>query len=59
MIKAGSSAQVSFTLTKQELGFFDNNGKFIFEGGDFDIFIGTNSRDVQQETVNLPDSFGN
>ena len=59
MIKAGSSVQVSFTLTKQELGFFDNNGKFIFEGGDFDIFIGTNSRDVQQETVNLPDSFGN
>ena len=59
MIKAGTSTQVSFTLTKQELGFFDNNGKFIFEGGDFDIFIGTNSRDVQQETVSLPDSFGN
>jgi hypothetical protein len=26
------------------LGFYDNNGKWIFEKGDFEIFIGGNSQ---------------
>lgn len=59
MLKAGSSEQIIFTLTKEELSFYNNDGKFIFEAGDFDIFVGTNSRDVQTEMVSLPQFFGN
>lgn len=43
MIAAGGSQQVTFTLTDKELGFFDNNGKFIVEPGDFEIFVGGSS----------------
>lgn len=52
-LKAGQSEVVTFQLSKDELGFYDNNGKFIFESGEFDVFVGGNSRDVQQETVSI------
>ena len=35
--------QVSFTLTEKELGFYDNDGNFILESGDFSIFVGGDS----------------
>ena len=43
MLSAGESKVVSFTLTPNELGFYDNNGNFIVEPGDFDVWVGTNS----------------
>ena len=44
-LKAGETKQVEFVLTAAELGFYDNNGKFILEPGDFDIMVGTNSQE--------------
>ncbi len=44
-LKAGESMEVEFILTDAELGFFDNNGKFVVEPGDFDIMVGTNSQE--------------
>ena len=40
----GEKKIVDFELTEKELGFYDNNGKWIFEKGDFEIFIGGNSQ---------------
>lgn len=35
--------KVSFNLTKEELGFYHNDGKFILEPGNFKVFIGGSS----------------
>ncbi len=42
-LKAGEASQIEFILTAAELGFFNNDGKFIIEPGDFDVMIGGNS----------------
>lgn len=42
-LNAGESKIVSFELTEKELGFYNNQGKFIVEPGEFDIMVGTNS----------------
>jgi len=34
---------ISFSLTKEELGFFNNEGEFILEPGDFKVFVGGSS----------------
>jgi len=39
----GASKIVTFSLRDQELGFYDNNGKFIVEPGDFQVMIGGSS----------------
>ena len=45
-LNAGESKNISFTLSKTELGFYINNGEFVVEKGEFDIMVGTNSQDV-------------
>ncbi|MFB6320028.1 beta-glucosidase BglX [Saccharicrinis sp. FJH54] len=45
MLKAGESRKISFILTKNELGFYNNEGEFIFEPGDFEIWVGPSSAD--------------
>lgn len=34
---------VEFNLTKEELGFYNNNGDFIIEAGDFEVYVGGSS----------------
>ncbi|RXJ51439.1 beta-glucosidase BglX [Gelidibacter gilvus] len=34
---------IKFTLSQAELGFYDNNGKFIVEPGSFSVFVGGSS----------------
>jgi beta-glucosidase len=41
----GESKKVSFTLTDELLGFFNNNGKFTVEPGEFEVMIGTSSNE--------------
>jgi len=43
MIPAGTSKTIEFELSDSELGFYDNEGKFIVEEGEFDIMVGTSS----------------
>jgi beta-glucosidase len=43
LIKAGESKNISFTLTDEELGFYDNEGNFIVEPGEFEVIIGGSS----------------
>lgn len=42
-LKIGETKTVEFILNKNSLGFYNNDGKFITEPGDFKIFIGGSS----------------
>jgi len=45
-LKKGESKRVTFTIDEQMLKFFNADLKFAAEPGDFNLFIGSNSRDV-------------
>ncbi|WPO89089.1 beta-glucosidase BglX [Chryseobacterium sp. HR92] len=51
-IKKGESKKIDFKLTPEDLKFFDDNLNFDWEGGEFDIMIGTNSQHVQTKRIN-------
>ena len=42
-LDAGESREVSFSLTDAELGFFDGQGNFKVEPGNFNVMVGTSS----------------
>jgi beta-glucosidase len=42
-LSPNESVQVEFILTDQELGFYNNEGLFTTEPGEFEIWVGTNS----------------
>ena len=46
-LQPGESKQVSFTLTPDDLKFYDHNLKYAWEPGEFTLFIGGNSRDTK------------
>jgi len=52
-LKKGESEQVSFTIDLGKLKFYDSQLKYIYEPGDFKVFIGSNSRDVQQASFKV------
>lgn len=43
MIKAGESVDVHFELSSKELGFYNGQGEFLVEPGDFDLWVGPSS----------------
>jgi len=47
----GESSNIEFSLTKAELGFFDNQGNFILEDGDYTVFVGGSSNDTLQKSI--------
>jgi beta-glucosidase len=47
-IPANQTKTVSFVITTEDLKFYNYDLKYDWEGGDFDIMIGTNSNDVQR-----------
>ncbi len=52
-LESGESKVVSFCLKKQDMGFFDNEGKYHLEDGLFRIYAGGNSRDCLVSEINL------
>ena len=52
MIKAGQTEKVEFSITTEDLKFYNSELKHIWEPGEFEIMIGTNSRDVQKLKIN-------
>ncbi len=44
-LEPGESKTISFNLTDKELGFYNNNGKYIVEPGEFDVMVGTSSKE--------------
>ena len=46
-LKAGESKQVSFTITRDQLSFYNQELKYVCEPGDFDVMIGSDSQLVK------------
>ena len=49
----GEETTIKFTLNKQDLGFYNLKGDFVFEQGEFKIFVGGNSRDTLENNITL------
>jgi beta-glucosidase len=47
-LQPGESKKVSFTISVDDLKFFNSDLKYGYEPGDFKVFIGTNSEDVKE-----------
>ncbi len=47
-LKPGEAKEVVFTLTSDDLKFYDIAMKYTCEPGDFKVFVGTNSSDVKE-----------
>lgn len=52
-LKAGEFKKVDFTITVNDLKFYNSELKYVAEPGDFKLFIGTNSRDVKEAAFRL------
>ncbi|ACU05829.1 beta-glucosidase BglX [Pedobacter heparinus] len=52
-LKPGESKTVSFKLTENDLKFYNTALRFVAEPGDFNLFIGGNSRDVLETKFSL------
>lgn len=52
-LKAGESKTVSFTLTNNDLAFYNSDLKFTSEPGDFKVFVGTNSASCLEAAFEL------
>ena len=51
MIKAGETKRVEFTLTQEDLKYYNHDLDYVCEPGDFEIMVGSNCRDVQKVTL--------
>jgi beta-glucosidase len=52
-LKAGESKTVTFTIKPDDLRFYNSDLNFISEPGDFQVFVGGNSRDTKEAGFKL------
>ncbi|MDB9888547.1 beta-glucosidase BglX, partial [Polaribacter sp.] len=52
-LEPNQEIKVSFNLTKDELGFFNDKGEFIIEPGDFKVFVGGSSETVLEANFKI------
>ncbi len=52
-LKKGEKRTVNFTLTEDELGFYNNQGEYLVEPGEFEVFIGGNSVETLKTSFTL------
>ena len=52
LLKASESKTMTFDITPEDLKFYNHNLTYDWEGGDFEIGIGSNSTDLKKATVN-------
>lgn len=50
-LKPGESTKVSFTITPEDLKFYNYDLKYDWEAGDFEIMIGTNAQTVKKANI--------
>ncbi len=51
LLNPGEKKEVSFEITTNDLMFYNSNLEYNWEPGDFNIYIGTNSRDVKSAGI--------
>ena len=49
----GESKKVSFSISVDDLKFYNSDLKYVYEPGEFKVFIGTNSADVKEANFKL------
>ena len=54
-LKKGETKALTFTLTVEDLKFYNQDLQYIYEPGDFKVLLGPNSRDVQEAPFQLVD----
>ncbi|MDN3595114.1 beta-glucosidase BglX [Zunongwangia endophytica] len=54
-LKKGESKTIHFTLTDKELGFYDAEGNYKVESGEFSVFVGGSSEASLETTFTLED----
>ncbi|WP_281751662.1 beta-glucosidase BglX [Neptunitalea chrysea] len=52
-LNAGETKKITLKLTKAELGFYNNNGDFVIEPGDFKVFVGGSSETTLETEITL------
>lgn len=53
LIPAGQTKTVTLKLNEESLSYFDNDGRRVFEPGDFEMMVGPNSRDLQTKKITV------
>jgi beta-glucosidase len=52
-LEAGEEREVTFLLTYDELGFFDERGKYLLESGKFEVFVGDDCLTTNKTEITL------
>ena len=52
-LNPNESKTINFTLSKNELGFYSNEGKFLLEPGDFKVYVGGSSNTTLEAKFTL------
>ena len=52
-IKAGETKTVEFTLTAEDLSYYNHDLQWVCESGDFEIMVGPNSRDTKAAVLTV------
>ncbi|MDE0773231.1 MAG: beta-glucosidase BglX [Ulvibacter sp.] len=53
VLTPGQTKEITFTLTDQELGFFNNQQQWLVEKGDFQVYVGGDSQTINQVNFKL------
>ena len=53
VLTPGQTKEITFTLTDQELGFFNNQQHWLVEKGDFQVYVGGDSQTINQVNFKL------
>lgn len=53
LIPAGQTKTVTLKVNEESLSYFDNDGRRVFESGDFELMVGPNSRDLQTKKITV------
>jgi beta-glucosidase len=49
----GQTKHLTFTIGKNDVGFYDNGGRFVVEPGTFDVYVGDSSTGGQHDTFDV------
>ena len=52
-LDAGQSKTVSFTIDRSDFGFYDNQGHFVVEPGEIDVYAGDSSQATMKATFTV------
>ena len=52
-LQPGEERTVFLELLKKDMGYFDNDGRYKLESGSFLLYVGANSRDLLQQSVDI------